>query len=195
MNTNKIIKTLLTALIFSTFSFGCASKIMVQTEPISSLEANKSLITFMLPSSITDFGSSGTVEFEIWDHDKFIGTLSKKTRIEYQAEPGQHVFYALGENWTILKADLNAGKKYYVIVNVYPGLVKYRVVFQPVKPGSKEMEVSLPKWLNKLTPMTTIPEKYPSYAQGRKRVIDRAISNYESGRAQYTTLDADYGIE
>ncbi|MCP3943482.1 MAG: hypothetical protein GY710_18660 [Desulfobacteraceae bacterium] len=198
MNFNKLIKIPILVFAIATLLAGCKSNIMVESPPISSINNKKALITFMLPSSITDLGPSGMnikpTEFNLWDRDKFIGAISKKTLVQYLAEPGEHAFFVRGQNWSIIKANLEAGKKYYVIVNIYPRFVKHSVAFQVVKPGSEQMEISLPKWLNRLTPIKIIPEKYDNYEQKRKQNIQRAIRNYEAGRAKYTLLEAKEGI-
>ena len=91
-------------------------------------QPGKSLVVFMRTSF---FG--GGIQSTVYNGTDYIATVSAGTRIAYQAEPGEHMFMVIGESADFMKANLTAGKTYYAVVRVRPGLWKARFSFAPVK--------------------------------------------------------------
>lgn len=97
---------------------------------------------------------------EVWDGDKFIGTLSAGNLLQYQAEPGEHTFmvYVQG-SWGAAKGQLKPGKTYYLKFNMpWGGGVHLGV--------AESTDSRIPEW-NTMTTVTIdnasqkdIPEKY-----------------------------------
>ena len=54
----------------------------------------------------------------------FVGELKGKTSVSYLASPGEHVYFAKAENWSVTKATLAAGKRYYLLMRPRMGLMK-----------------------------------------------------------------------
>ena len=116
---------------------GCAgsSNYMKSTEILLAPTANKALVRFMRPS-----GFASVFNFNIIDGETVIGNSMAKSQFDYLAEPGQHLFSASAENKAFLEANLEAGKTYYVITNVYPGVWRMRVAFEAVTRDSKSWD-------------------------------------------------------
>ena len=56
---------------------------------------------------------------EMWDGERFIGTLAAGKVLQYQAEPGEHTFMAyIQGNWGTARGTLEAGKTYYLKFNM-----------------------------------------------------------------------------
>ena len=111
---------------------GCQSSMMVKaggTEPMPA--PGKALVVFLRPSS---FG--GAIQSSVYDthegEDTFIGIVSTKTKVAYQAEPGDHLFMVVAENADFMIAHLDAGKTYYALVSPRMGMWKARFSLLPI---------------------------------------------------------------
>ncbi|GAB3027652.1 hypothetical protein GCM10027285_07250 [Oleiagrimonas citrea] len=111
---------------------GCMSSLMTKTPGAApSPEPGKALVIFMRPSS---FG--GAIQSSVYDTgkqgDDFIGVVSAKTKLAYQADPGTHLFMVVAENGDFMNATLDAGKTYYVLVSPRVGVFKARFSLLPI---------------------------------------------------------------
>lgn len=175
-------------LIILLISSGCASSMMMKVSPMDGPDQQHAMVTFIRPSS---FG--GAIQFGIWDSDKFVGILSANSYVQYLAEPGEHLFMARAENWSYVKADLQAGRHYYILGRVFPGVWKARVAFDPVTKNDTTSDVRVDEWLSTLKPTSVIPEKYDGYAEPRQAHAQAAVDQFNSGNVKYEALEAgDY---
>jgi len=165
---------------------GCASSMMMKVSPMEGPDQQHALVTFIRPSS---FG--GAIQFGIWDSDKFVGILSANSYVQYLAEPGEHLFMARAENWSYVKADLQAGRQYYILGRVFPGVWKARVAFDPVTKNDTTSDAKLDEWLAKLKPTSVIPEKYDGYTGPRLEQVRAAVDEFNSGNVKYEVLGTD----
>ncbi len=108
------------------------------------------------------------------------------------AEPGEHVFLARAENWSYVKAVLEAGKQYYILGKVFPGLWKARVALDPVTNGDDD-SANVDEWLNKLTPTAVIPEKFDGYVLPRVEQVKAAAEKVDDGETKYGVLSKEDG--
>ncbi len=111
---------------------GCHSSMMVRTDGAAPVPApGKALIVFLRPSS---FG--GAVQSSVYDTradaDAFIGIVSAKTSVAYEAQPGDHLFMVIAENADFMIAHLDAGKTYYALVRPRIGVWKARFSLLPI---------------------------------------------------------------
>ncbi len=122
------------ALVGAALLFGCAgsSPYMRRVEILQAPIQDKALVRFLRPS-----GMGSAINFNVLDGEKVIGNSVAKSQFSYLAEPGHHLFVATAENKAFLEADLAAGKTYYVITRIYPGVWTARVAFVPVTRGSE----------------------------------------------------------
>ena len=168
---------------------GCSSggSVMMQTERISAPEQGKSLVTFMRPS-----GFGGAITFGMWDSEDFVGILGAGTCIQRQVVPGEHYFLARAENWSCVKANLEANKQYVIKANPAMGVMKARVALDPVTEADyKSGQLKdVQKWLAKLRPMTPSPQAVESYVQPRLAQVREAKSSFQSGQGRSETLAA-----
>ena len=82
------------------------------------LEANEgdAIISF-----IRDQSFAKEMTFGIWSKDRFLGNLKGETFFQITVPEGKHLFFGKAERWSVLEADVEAGKKYYVHVTVNMG--------------------------------------------------------------------------
>ncbi len=134
----KLFRTQISLFLFIAFLLSsCAgsSKYMRPAESLLTPPQDKAIVRFMRPS-----GFGFAINFNVWDGEKAIGNSVAKSQFDYLADPGKHVFVAVSENKVFLEADLEAGKTYYVITRVYPGVWKARVAFTAVTRSSEHWD-------------------------------------------------------
>jgi hypothetical protein len=93
------------------------------------------LIYFMRPSAY-----AWGVHFPIYHGENLIGLSQAKSYFTHECLPGEHKFIGMAENKVGLKADLEADKTYFVLIQSMTGETKARMVFAPVSPGSQWWE-------------------------------------------------------
>ena len=87
--------------------------------PYQQVDESTALVTFVRTSYLL----GDAVEFDLWYGETYIGELSSGTLLQYKVPPGEHIFMAMGrtgKTWTFMKADLAAGKEYFVKANPTP---------------------------------------------------------------------------
>ncbi|HID82492.1 MAG TPA: hypothetical protein EYH06_04890 [Chromatiales bacterium] len=89
-------------------------------------QPGKSLLVFLRPSSY-----GGSIQSTLYDGDEYIGTISAKTKVAYQANPGQHTFMIVGESADFMQATLDEGKTYYTVIAPRMGVWKARFSLRP----------------------------------------------------------------
>lgn len=183
---------------------GCQSSLMTKAgngEPRP--EPGKALVVFMRPSM---FG--GAIQSSVYDTseqgDKFIGIVSTKTKIAYQADPGDHLFMVIAENADFMVAHLDAGKTYYTLISPRMGVWKARFSLLPIHnraDAKYSMQSSdFRKWMAetdwvKLTPAAE--QWYREHASDIKAKKDDYMRRWNTADAQQRaelTLPADDGI-
>lgn len=103
-------------------------------------------------------GYGGAVSFEFFHGEEFIGIFKKKNYMRQEVEAGEHLFWASSENKQFVKANLEAGKSYIVLVNIKMGAWKAQVGLEPqnVKDPAQEKELQRAiELINSKAPITT----------------------------------------
>ncbi|MGD8113210.1 hypothetical protein ACQEXU_21085 [Vibrio sp. TRT 21S02] len=154
---------------------GCAtqSNHMVKVAPenaITKPEEGKALVHFMRPSS---FG--GAIQSTVYDDSNYIGTVSAKTRLAYQAEPGKHMFMVIGENADFLEAELLADKIYYILVSARMGVWKARFSLNPASGEVPQEQID--NWFNS-TSEVVVNESGLNWAKEKEKEIESLRSKY-----------------
>ena len=162
---------------------GCASSMMKPVATQEAPEPDLAQVTFLRPSY---FG--GAIQFGIWDGDSFVGILEPGSYIQILVPPGEHIFLARAENWSYTHADLKAGKQYYILAKVFPGIWKARVAYDPILKNDPQSDEEIAQWLSTLKPIGVIEEKVPGYTAPRLEQVREAVSEFESGNVESVTL-------
>jgi hypothetical protein len=188
MNKKQDARSLMLGLLLC-FCVSCAGKtIMVPSHQIlHEPPQGSAIVTFI---RATQFG--GLIDFGIWDGDQFIGVIEPHKFIQYIARPGEHIFLARAENWSYVKANLEAGKKYYILTNVGPGVLKARVYLIPVTKEQKGYTQSdINEWMGKFEPISVDPGQLENYRNSRITHIREAVARYQRGEVETLALGPD----
>lgn len=175
---------LLFTLVLVSLTMGCGSSLMMDVEPLGEPPADEAIVTFLRPSIV-----GGAIRFGLWDGENLIGVSTSGSLIEYKTKPGEHLFLARSENWSLVKANLAAGKKYYVMVRPQFGIIKWRVHLDPATKPNMELDNAL----KKCQPIAPIPEKVDAYVNARLEHVREAIDNYKKGKAKAKEIVAADG--
>jgi hypothetical protein len=178
-----IFKVLLVLLAVGILS-GCASSMMIRSDMLIEPSPDYAVVNFLRPSS---FG--GAIKFGIWDSDNFIGVLTPKNYIQYKATPGEHIFMARAENWAVIKADVQAGRTYYIVGAPRMGVWKARVGLEVISPDDPKLD----KWMRSLKPTMVDPAKREAYVEERIDDVRQAVENVKNGKADFSLMNADDG--
>lgn len=167
---------------------GCASSMMQPAKPFEAAEESRALVTFLRPSY---FG--GAIQFGIWDSDQFVGILEPGSYIQVLVPPGEHLFLARAENWSYVQADLEAGRQYFILAKVFPGIWKARVAYDPIRRDDPQTDAEIAAWLSELKPIGVIASKVDAYTAPRVEQVREAVAAFQSGQVESERLAAsDY---
>ena len=170
-----------------TLAAGCSSPVMEPAEFTLRPDRTAAVVNFLRPSIV-----GLNFKFGIWDRENFVGLLPARNYVQYRAKPGSHFFMASAENWSGIKADVQAGKNYYILVAPGPGAWK-------VWKASVEMSVLQPDdpelagWMQKLKRITPVLETQGGYIAEQIDHVREARKNFESGVAPYSVMKASDG--
>ena len=114
--------------------------LMVKSEKPLTPKPDQTLIVFMrLHASFgkaflfDDYGQSVSLYEVSGDENKFIGFSKGGTKIGYDIAPGEHTFMVVGEAADFMKAMVETGKTYYVLVTPRMGFLQARYSFRPLR--------------------------------------------------------------
>jgi hypothetical protein len=171
-------------LVLSSAVAGCSTPMRKTTLIADSVERDSALVNFVRPRVFWGDG----VSFDLWDGDTFVGVTSAGSIIQYQTQPGNHVFMIRRESrWRYVKANLAAGKQYFIKVNLGYGTASLGVVH-----AKEDDRTSV--WLTKLQPIETLPEEMDSYASERIEEAREALQILLDGHASYAEMHPEDGI-
>jgi hypothetical protein len=161
---------------------GCSS-VMQKTAVVDHVSNDQAIVSFVRPSIF--FGDG--LDYDLWDGNKFIGVLGSGTIVQYKTTPGSHVFMSKGRYWAYVKADLAAGKQYFIKLSVLPfgGLVLSAIEAQR-NPNVKDWYRYQAKEL--------MEGKGESYSAGKKEDAERALKDFNDGRTNGYDLRPEFGI-
>ena len=144
-----------------------------QSVPAS--EPGKALIIFMRPSSLGALNKSSVFDITSGNNE-IISIMSATKKLTYSVNPGKHLFMVIAENADFMAADVEAGKTYYVLVQVRPGVLKARLSLVPIKKHELDGE-QFRKW-DKKAMFVGIDKKSAAWAQKKARSIEKKRAKY-----------------
>ena len=182
-STIKSIFFLLIAIQVSGCALGGIAK-MQKTDFIEKFEPDKVLVNFVRPKVFAGDG----VNVDMWDGDKFIGTLGAGKMIQYITTPGEHIFMASAQGlWGIAKGDLIAGKKYYLKYNNGFGFIVLGV--------AKSSDPRIEKWNTSLSPVSINKSNSPlPVSEKHTKKAQAILERMEEGTAKYNLISEENAI-
>lgn len=118
----------------------CGGFYMLRKEPPPDISADESTATLVIYRG-TAFGAA--VRIDNFLDNKFIGQTRGKSYFITRVDPGTHYIIGASENNACAKIDFEAGKVYYLLQAIYPGMMFARTGFVGSNP--EDFEKDLPK--------------------------------------------------
>lgn len=151
---------------------------------------NKATVVFIRLQS----GFGGTHDVAVYDGDKLIGILSKSGYFTYETSPGEYLFASYSAKLDFLKAEIAAGKTYYVQASHQDRVVVLTSKIIAVKKDSdimNELDQILPTLNNtELTELGRELYKVHNEPNGKFIIDDRAAFftyriDYDQARVEW----------
>jgi hypothetical protein len=159
---------------------GCSSgpdsvPYLIDEPPVETVPSGKAMIYFVRPHP-----TEGATDVEIWDGEKFVGYCHARSYFGYACSPGEHFFVgAAGGYMKGIDAQLLAGKKYYVIVQLNKSRFMPYIQFIPVVKGTRHWN-NMNSYIEKLDYLVTT-ESVKGRMQIRKRVwIEETLKFFQT---------------
>ena len=134
------------------------------------------------------------IDLGLWNEHGFVGTLEANQAISIAVPPGTHYFLAGNVGTTLLKADVEAGKRYYAWIDY--GKMMGRVRLTPVLLSQSG---ELQKWLEKTKQVELIPQAVTGRIRDREEIVTNflqlAIERANNGTADFAFLGNDAAYE
>lgn len=118
-----------------------------------------------IPASVFDVTDSGPA--------KFVGTLTRKTRVEYSVKPGLHTFMIVSEAADFMQAQIVSGKTYYALITPRPGAWKARFSLVPVRQNEQRVQ----KWEEEI-PLVTPNSRSLAWAKQNASSVEKKRDRY-----------------
>lgn len=83
------------------------------------------------------------INFKIFDGEKYIGKFNGEQYMVYECDPGIHSFWALSENMSMVYAELEANKVYFIDCHPKMGAMKANVELRPLDKKDKKYQKTL----------------------------------------------------
>ena len=177
---------MLLCLCMSTWMAGCAHPIMGWSafDPGSVVVAPDKAVVYFMRLQKPGWVNNASV----FDGEQLVGIVPYKTKLPYLAAPGEHIFMVVGESADFIKAELLAGKTYYVEVTPRTGWGATRFSLDPVSKHELGKR-SQRKKIGKCSLIRNTDSAY-SWAEAHEAVIHKKHDSYlakwnqkdESGR-------------
>ena len=123
--------------------------------------SNTAKVYFIMPSgvTVTGFGAITVgINFSLWYSDTFLSYISGRDYLVLNFPAGVNFISALGNNVSIVKANLVAGKNYYLRVTTLPGFNTPHVMLSLIDPQDPVLDELIDKDCKEITPNGKVSE-------------------------------------
>ena len=158
--------------------------------------ADKATVVFVRPSG---FGSGIRVTL-LDDKGKFLGDSLPSSHFSRQIDPGKHLFISWAENTDGLQATLEAGKTYFVEVEIKMGALSARSHLKALTSKSEKWP-KRDEWLSESKELSVDDKGGQTYLDGRAedvaeriRRAHEAMTKYDAEELSERTLVATDGM-
>lgn len=138
---------------------------------------DKAVVYFARTSSL-----GFAINFVYFDSLQAIGRFNGPKYMRYECEPGKHLFWARSENRDFVEADLEAGKIYFIEVEVKMGAVKAGVELSPVDPKDVKTMGKILKLMDKRQSESFTTEELETITKNYNDVVERGFNKYNEDK-------------
>ena len=179
-------RSLAVCLAASMLALGCnpSSNYMRATGPLTAPRSNEAQIVFVRDSVL----GSAIVLTIIDDKGNFIGESTANSHFASTLPPGKYTFIAWGEGTHAMRANVAAGKRYYVEVSPHMGAWSARFHLFAAKPKTERYK-SVRESMASTETIAPLKEEGQAYVNGRATDRADAIRKGMARLAEYTPAE------
>lgn len=181
----------LLALLFAlTLAAACGPALIMQRAEVAAVpDRDFAVVNFIRPSVW-----GGATEFSVWDGEELVGSSYVRTVTQHKTRPGEHLLMVKADNWAGIKANLAAGRSYYVHIGPrYGGPSKGAYHFGVKLTVLDPDDPRLKDWMGKLGRMQVHPEKRDAFVAKYIAEVRKAVERFRSGSEEYDTMGPERG--
>lgn len=180
----RILATALFTLVIATSAMGCSATSKYMTPaghaPIAGAP-DAATVVFVRPS-----GYAGNIRATILDNKgRFLGDSLPSSYFAVKVPPGEHVFISWAENTGALRANLAAGKIYFIEVAPKMGALSARVHLLAITPRSSSWK-KLDEWMSESHAYVPDEPRGQGYLTSRDRDVAERIRRGNEALGSYT---------
>ena len=131
------------------------------------------------------------LEFGICGEDGFVATLKANEGVDLRVPAGDHFFLAGQTGTTVMKASVEAGKRYYAWLDVGKMILRVRLT-----PVARDQANDLDAWLTDVEWVELNPEAMTTRINEREGLVvgfvQSVVEKANQGAADFTVLAADH---
>ncbi|RLC07265.1 MAG: hypothetical protein DRI57_26175 [Deltaproteobacteria bacterium] len=166
-------------------------KLMKPTSSELKPDSEHAIITFVRAS-----GFARNFDIGIWNKSGLLGTLTGKTYFQIRVPPGRHWFFGKSEHWSVVDAEVEAGKNYYIQVALSMGMTQGHVRLLPV--SSDKQKRKLGEWIDASSLMTldegAIDDSVRQRLDAALPLIEKTIQDVNEGKTETRKLSASDAV-
>lgn len=148
-------------------------------------DADHAVITFLRePNELT------AIPTGVWQDDVFVGSLRGLDLMQIKVTPGKYRFFGRHEHWSVLDAEVEAGKNYYVRVTLTRGWKRPHVRLLPVKSDVAQHQIDtwMSSYENLVWDEANTTDELMERLQAAFPLIEKAKANVENGTQETRVL-------
>ena len=156
------------------FLSGCGSLMTEAKSPIAESKADTARVFFALDQG---FPQGGGV---ITEGTKLLGAIYNGQHFYADVPAGEHLFILKSEQDEAIKANLEAGKTYYVKVFITPGVMSTRTYWTPLKNTAEDLKIR-DEMIKDTKRVELVPEKAAKWEADEKEELIEREQSFKSG--------------
>ncbi len=166
--------------------------LMKKTDNTMIPDSENAIITFIRPQTYKK-----DMAFGIWSESKFLGNLKCETYFQIKVPTGKYNFFGKSEHFSSLKADVEAGKNYYIQVAASGGWLQPHIRLLPVTIEKKQSEIQA--WLDSCNLVTVDEMVLDTRIKERLDLalpyIKTVINDIDDGKSECRFLNIEDGLQ
>ncbi|MBV1914783.1 MAG: DUF2846 domain-containing protein [Pseudomonadales bacterium] len=167
--------------------------IMIESPELLTTDKDHALVRFYRPETLI-----ADIAFDIWNQDGYVGSTKGGTYFSAKLLPGHHVFISKSERYSVLDAELEAGKEYAVELDVGMGWNQAHIKLLPMDLSTEKGNQQAMKWRENLKATLLNQELIESDAMAKRiktgfEYLENERKAIASGDAPKRSLPATFG--
>ncbi len=158
---------------FALFMGGCASLMVDAKSPLTDKPS-----TARVYFALDQFMPQG--RGYITDGTKLLGAISNGKHFVADLEPGEHTIMLISEQDEAIKANLEAGKSYYVRVFVTPGVMSTRTYWTPLKDTAEDKKLR-EEMIANTDRLELVPEEAAKWEADEAEELKERLHSFKTG--------------